>query len=124
MPGTAGCWRSGWPGSAGTGTETYSQGYTYDPYGNRFQTANTTLGLPAVASTEINAATTISSLVKSPKFDLTTTYFFIAGIAGVNPKVATLGSVAFAKYAIQVALEYEFDAREVSLSPACELIHA
>ena len=73
---------------------------------------------------EINAATSIASLVKSPKFDLTTTYFFIAGIAGVNPKVATLGSVAFAKYAIQVALEYEFDAREVSVSPACELIHA
>ncbi len=62
---------------------------------------------------EINAATTITSLVKSPKFDLTTTYFMIAGIAGVNPKVATLGSVAFAKYAVQVALQYEFDAREV-----------
>jgi purine nucleoside permease len=73
---------------------------------------------------EINAATSITSLVRSPKFDLTTTYFFIAGIGGVNPKVATLGSVAFAKYAVQVALEYEFDAREVSLSPACELIHA
>jgi purine nucleoside permease len=52
-------------------------------------------------------------LVKSPKFDLTKTYFLIAGIAGVNPKVATLGSVAFAKYAIQIALQYEFDAREV-----------
>jgi purine nucleoside permease len=73
---------------------------------------------------EINAATTISSLVKSPKFDLTTTYFFIAGISGVNPKVATLGSVAFAKYAIQVALQYEFDAREVKLVPACKLIQA
>ena len=62
---------------------------------------------------EINAATTITALVRSPKFDLTTTYFMIAGIAGVNPKVATLGSVAFAKYAVQIALEYEFDAREV-----------
>lgn len=62
---------------------------------------------------EINAATTITSLVRSPKFDLTTTYFLIAGIAGVNPKVATLGSVAFAKYAVQIALGYEIDAREV-----------
>jgi purine nucleoside permease len=62
---------------------------------------------------EINAATSIASLVMSPKFDLTKTYFLIAGIAGVNPKVATLGSVAFAKYAIQIALQYEFDAREV-----------
>ena len=62
---------------------------------------------------EINAASTITALVKSPKFDLTTTYFMIAGIAGVNPKVATLGSVAFAQYAVQVALQYEFDAREL-----------
>ncbi|KAI9831144.1 MAG: hypothetical protein M1819_005232 [Sarea resinae] len=62
---------------------------------------------------EINAAVTISSLVASPKFDLTTTYFLIAGIAGVNPEVATLGSVTFAKYAVQVALQYEFDQRDL-----------
>ena len=37
----------------------------------------------------------------------------IAGIAGVNPEVATLGSVTFARYAVQVALQYEFDAREI-----------
>lgn len=37
----------------------------------------------------------------------------IAGIAGISPKVGTLGSVTFAKYAVQVALQYEFDAREI-----------
>jgi purine nucleoside permease len=37
----------------------------------------------------------------------------IAGIAGVNPKYGTIGAVAFSKYAIQVALQYEFDAREI-----------
>ncbi|KAJ9267829.1 hypothetical protein DTO195F2_163 [Paecilomyces variotii] len=62
---------------------------------------------------EINAAVTISSLVASPLFDLTKTYFFIAGIAGINPEVATLGSVTFARFAVQVALQYEFDAREI-----------
>jgi purine nucleoside permease len=41
------------------------------------------------------------------------TYFLIAGIAGINPKYGTLGDVAFSKYAIQVALQYEFDAREI-----------
>ncbi|KAG5730255.1 hypothetical protein E4T56_gene10588 [Termitomyces sp. T112] len=61
---------------------------------------------------EINAATTITSLVNSPSFDLTKTYFMIAGIAGVNPKLATTGSVTFARYAVQVALQYEFDARD------------
>ncbi|KDQ53422.1 hypothetical protein JAAARDRAFT_434697 [Jaapia argillacea MUCL 33604] len=62
---------------------------------------------------EINAAVTISSLVASPSFNFTSTYFFIAGIAGANPKVLTIGSVAFAKYAVQVALQYELDAREM-----------
>ena len=38
-------------------TQTYSQGYTFDRYGNRFQSANSTLGLQAVSSTDINAAT-------------------------------------------------------------------
>jgi purine nucleoside permease len=52
-------------------------------------------------------------LVLSGKFDLTKTYFMIGGIAGVNPKHGTLGSVALAKYAVQVALQYEFDAREM-----------
>ncbi|EXJ93523.1 hypothetical protein A1O1_01915 [Capronia coronata CBS 617.96] len=62
---------------------------------------------------EINAATTVSAFVLSPDFNLTKSYFFIAGIAGVNPKVATLGSVTFAKYAVQVALQYEFDIRDI-----------
>jgi Purine nucleoside permease (NUP) len=38
----------------------------------------------------------------------------VAGIAGINPKVATTGAVTFAKYAIQVALQYEIDARELT----------
>ncbi|KAL7421263.1 hypothetical protein Q5752_004148 [Cryptotrichosporon argae] len=62
---------------------------------------------------EINAAVTVASLVASPDFDLAHTYFFIAGIAGVNPFVGTLGSVGFARYAVQVALAYEIDYREV-----------
>lgn len=37
----------------------------------------------------------------------------VAGIAGINPKIATLGSVTFARYAVQVALQYEFDARSI-----------
>ncbi|KAE9398868.1 purine nucleoside permease [Gymnopus androsaceus JB14] len=64
---------------------------------------------------EINAASTMTALVYSGVFDLTTTYFLIAGIAGINPKVATIGSVTFARFAVQVALQYEFDAREKPL---------
>jgi purine nucleoside permease len=62
---------------------------------------------------EINAATTIAAVVLSDTFDLTKTYFIVGGIAGINPKYGTLGSVALARYAVQVALQYEFDAREM-----------
>lgn len=53
------------------------------------------------------------ALTLSPAFNLTSTYFMVAGIAGINPEVATTGSVTFAKYAVQVALQYEFDTREL-----------
>ncbi|KAH9841696.1 purine nucleoside permease [Rhodofomes roseus] len=61
---------------------------------------------------EINAAISAFSLVVSPLFNLTNTYFLLAGDGGINPKVATIGSVAFAQFAVQVALQYEIDARE------------
>ena len=44
---------------------------------------------------------------------MTKTYFLIGGIAGVNPYQGTTGTAAFARFAIEVALEYEFDAREI-----------
>ena len=62
---------------------------------------------------EINAATTIMALTLNPNFDLTKTYFFIAGIGGVNPQRASLGSANFARYAVQVALQQEIDPREL-----------
>lgn len=62
---------------------------------------------------EINAAATMTAVVLSDKFDLTSTYFMVAGIAGVSPEWSTLGGVALSRYAVQVALQYEFDAREM-----------
>lgn len=62
---------------------------------------------------EINAATTATAVAFSPLFNLTQTYFFVAGIAGVNPKRVTTGSATFARYAVQVALQYEIDIREL-----------
>ena len=55
----------------------------------------------------------MTALIFSPLFDFRKTYFFIAGIAGINPKVSTICSVGFARYAVQVGLQYEFDAREI-----------
>ena len=68
---------------------------------------------------EINAATSVmalalaSSAVGHSRLDLRKTYFLAAGIAGVNPKLATLGGVGIARFAVQVALQYEIDAREM-----------
>ncbi|KAG6894991.1 hypothetical protein C0992_003633 [Termitomyces sp. T32_za158] len=71
--------------------------------------ARTTL---TAGEAEINAALSLSALIRSTSFDLRSTYFIVAGIAGINPKVATLASVTFARYTVQVCLQYEFDARE------------
>ncbi|RKF75098.1 Purine nucleoside permease [Golovinomyces cichoracearum] len=62
---------------------------------------------------EINAAATMTALVQSPLFDFRKTYFLVAGIAGINPKHGTLCDVAFSKYAIQVALQYEIEIRDL-----------
>ncbi|CAI6340776.1 unnamed protein product [Periconia digitata] len=62
---------------------------------------------------EINAATSLTALLLSPLFNLSKTYFLVAGIAGVNPEHATLGSAMFARYAVQVGLQYELDPREL-----------
>jgi purine nucleoside permease len=76
-------------------------------------TANGDVCQVITGESEINAASTISALVLSSQFDLTKTYYLVAGIAGVNPEVATLASVTFARYAVQVALQYEFDYRDL-----------
>lgn len=62
---------------------------------------------------EINAATTIAALCMSPLLDLTETYFLISGIGGGSPQHTTIGSVTFAKYAVQVGLQYQIDSREI-----------
>ncbi|KAM3513488.1 hypothetical protein MY11210_002876 [Beauveria gryllotalpidicola] len=64
-----------------------------------------------VGEGEINAAASAMALLLSPAFDLRETYFVLGGIAGANPHRATLGSVAFARYAVQVGLQYEVDPR-------------
>jgi purine nucleoside permease len=56
-----------------------------------------------------NAASSIASLVFGGRFDLTKTYFIIAGIAGVDPTEGTLGSVHWARFAADAGLLYEID---------------
>lgn len=66
-----------------------------------------------VGEGEINAAASIMALWLSTSFDLTSTYFLIAGIGGVDPHVGTTGSINLARYAVQFDLQYEFDRSQV-----------
>lgn len=61
---------------------------------------------------EINASGSVTALGLSPKFNLTQTYFMVSGIAGGEPTLTTMGSVTFAKYAVQVALQYQVSYQE------------
>lgn len=70
---------------------------------------------------EINAAATITAVALSNKFDLTSTYFMIAGIAGVSPLWSTLGGVALSRYAVQVALQCEYNSSATVFRYLCAL---
>jgi purine nucleoside permease len=59
-----------------------------------------------------NAAASIAALVFSGRFDLHHTYFLIAGIAGIDPKLGTIGSAAWARYLVDYGIAHEIDARE------------
>lgn len=60
-----------------------------------------------------NAATSITALAMDERFDLSKAYWLVAGIAGVDPEDASLGSAAWAKWVIDGDLAKEIDAREI-----------
>jgi purine nucleoside permease len=60
-----------------------------------------------------NAAASTMALVFSRTFDLSRTYFLVAGIAGINPEQGTVGSVGWARYLVDFGLQWELDAREI-----------
>lgn len=77
--------------------------------------ANKNLSIMSVTTgeAESNAAASMTALLSSSLFDFTETYFLISGIAGGSPVFTTIGSVTFAKYAVQIGSAYELDSRDV-----------
>lgn len=61
----------------------------------------------------IRAASTIIALGLDPRFDFSKTYLLVAGIAGVDPHDAPLGSAIWADYVVDGDLAHEIDFREV-----------
>ncbi|QPC73105.1 hypothetical protein HYE68_003857 [Fusarium pseudograminearum] len=85
-------------------------------FGHVHSTEDGSVCLLIVGTALINAALTVNNLVFSGRYDLTKTYFILSGIAGGNPRVTTLGAVAFARFAVQVDTQMEWDAREIPSS--------
>lgn len=81
-------------------------------YSTIYCTTNYSICQATAGEGEINAASSLTALTLSPLFDLTKTYWLLAGISGGEPTQVTTGSATFAKYAIQVGLQYQIDYRE------------
>lgn len=59
------------------------------------------------------AAASIMALGLDQRFDLRHAYWLVAGIAGVDPEDASLGSAAWAEWVVDGDLAHEIDAREI-----------
>lgn len=55
----------------------------------------------------------IMALGLDQRFDLAQSYWLVAGIAGIDPEDASIGSVAWARYVVDGDLAHEIDSREV-----------
>ena len=60
-----------------------------------------------------HSASSIMALGCDPRFDLREAYWLVAGIAGVDPADASLGSAAWAEWVVDGDLAHEIDAREI-----------
>jgi purine nucleoside permease len=60
-----------------------------------------------------NAAASTMAVALDPQFDLSRTWFLVAGIAGIDPSVGTVGSAAWAHFLVDFGLAQELDAREM-----------
>jgi purine nucleoside permease len=59
------------------------------------------------------AAASVMALGLDPRFDLTKTYWVIAGIGGGDPADVSLGSAVWANHVIDGDIGYEIDARDI-----------
>jgi purine nucleoside permease len=60
-----------------------------------------------------HAAASIMALGLDPRFDLSKAYWILAGIGGIDPNRASVGSAAWASSIVDGDLAYEIDAREI-----------
>lgn len=56
---------------------------------------------------------TMAAIISDPRFDVSHTYWIVAGIAGVDPKAATVGSAAWSRWVVDGDPVFEMDDREI-----------
>jgi purine nucleoside permease len=78
----------------------------------RYNPEKSVIGIVSGVGTA-RAAASIMALGMDPRFDLTRAYWLIAGIAGVNPLEASIGSAAWVEWVVDTDLAFEIDAREM-----------
>jgi purine nucleoside permease len=78
----------------------------------RFNPARGVLGIVTGEGAERGAAS-IMALGSDPRFDLSKAYWVIAGIAGVDPNAASVGSAVWANWVVNADLAFEVDARDM-----------
>ncbi len=61
----------------------------------------------------IRSATATLALGLDDRLDLSKAYWLVAGIAGIDPEDASIGSAAWARYLIDGDIAHEIDAREI-----------
>lgn len=61
----------------------------------------------------IRSATATLALGLDPRFDVSHAYWLVAGIAGIDPHRASIGSTAWAHYLVDGDLAHEIDPREI-----------
>ncbi|MCU1321021.1 MAG: purine nucleoside permease [Acidobacteriaceae bacterium] len=59
------------------------------------------------------ATASVMALGLDPRFDLTHAYFLVAGIAGIDPNMGSLGSAVWSDWIIDGDQAHEIDAREI-----------
>jgi purine nucleoside permease len=86
----------------------FPQGY----HSLRYNASDHVLGIVTGVG-KSQAAASIMALGMDPRFDLRKAYWILAGIGGIDPNRASVGSAAWASSIVDGDLAYEIDAREI-----------
>ncbi len=86
----------------------FPQGY----HALRYNPERQVLGI-VTGEGSLRGAASIMALGMDPRFDLTHAYWVVAGIAGIDPVVASVGSAAWAEWIIDRDSSFEIDARDI-----------